>query len=99
MNPKSSEVITLHTEELADGKLSYFLTQQQLEDGEDQGGTTYGIRVCCSLFGKQEYAELADITPNLAYAQELYELVRLYMVTPISLAEVAQDFITEKYSQ
>ncbi|MFT3951842.1 MAG: DUF6514 family protein [Oscillospiraceae bacterium] len=91
-----STSVTLQQEDAAGGKLRYSLIQHNCHTDSEEGNT-YGIRIECSLFGETENVAIYDITPNIDYALELYEIVRLYMITPISLNDIVEDFLTEKY--
>lgn len=86
----------LRSESFAEGRLRYFLTAAD-KNIDGLTGTTYGIRIESSLFGENENAGIEDVTPNLSYAEELFEAVHLYMVTPAQLSDVAADFLNEKY--
>lgn len=81
-------------ETFADGKLNYCLIESDVENTEGRT-VTYGISIECSLFGMTEREELRDITTDIDLAKELFDKVHLYMVLPVHLREVAEDFIQE----
>ncbi len=85
---------TIRCEETKGGGLRYCLTSSDAES-DGQVFTTYGITIDCSLFGEQDHAGIPDITTDFSAAQQLFDLVHLYMVTPMQLAEVTEDFLND----
>lgn len=81
-------------EALAMGKLRYELFYEECK--EDSSLVCYGAAIECSLFGENEREVLGDITANKDLAYEFFERLVAYLVTPVTLRCVAEDFIEEK---
>ncbi len=82
--------------EHANKKLIYSLIESEC-DIEDQNVITYGIEIECSLFGYDEKSKILNITSNIEMAKELFDLIACNAVTPISLKDIVEDFLEEKY--
>jgi len=82
---------------LANQRLIYRLIESNIEC-DDIISKCYGIEIECHLFGDCETSKILDITSNIEFAKELFDLLCTNLVTPISLKDIAEDFITEKYS-
>lgn len=81
---------------LADGSLLYELTAA--DSGDSEYPISYSVSVRSTLSGGMLEKTVPDLTVNRQYALEFFELLVLYAVTPVTLCEVAEDFIVEKYS-
>lgn len=92
----SSENVMIR-EVLANQKLVYKLIESDYEM-EDTIANCYGIEIECYLFGERETSKVLNITSKIEIAKELFDLLCANLVTPISLKEIVEDFITEKYS-
>ena len=88
--------MVVRSESFAGNKLNYQLIGENT--GNEKYPVTYGVRVETSLFGSLQDVQIGDITVNKAYAEELFSLLVTYLVTPISLKDVIEDFLYEKYS-
>lgn len=89
--------IVLLTEVIANQKLVYKLIQSQYQD-DDSEVSCYGVEIECTLFGGLETSKFINITSKLELAKELFNLLCDNLVTPISLKDIVEDFITQKYS-
>ncbi len=89
-------MIKILEETIGNGHLSYALIKQS-QEYEGDIVDSYGIRIICSLFGAQEEIEMLDITSDYSVARELFELVTVNLVTPVTLKDVVEDYIYDKY--
>ncbi|NLZ47120.1 MAG: hypothetical protein GX896_10565 [Clostridiales bacterium] len=56
----------------------------------------YGIEIYSSLFGTDEQYEFRDITPSFEYAEELFEMACVFMITPLQFPNIIESFLEEK---
>lgn len=91
--PFKTSVIRKQT--AAKGRLCYELICKT--DAQSNEVISYGVKLYNALFGSAEQVEILDVTPDLAYAIELFELLVCFLVTPITLKDVIDDFLYEKY--
>ena len=87
----------LLVEVLANQKLVYKLIESEY-DNEDSKTLCYGIEIECSLFGSMEIGKCLNITSKFDLAKELFDMLCANLVTPISLKDIVEDFVTQKYS-
>ncbi len=87
----------IESQVLANRKLIYKLLETEIIV-EDTIVTCYGVEIECTLFGECEKEKFTDITSKYQFAKELFDLLCDNLVAPISLKEIIEDFITEKYS-
>lgn len=79
----------------AGGLLEYELTAT--DTGDSVYPKSYSVSVRSRLCGEAMTATVSDVTVNEQYARELFERAVLYDVTAVSLHEVTEDFLAEKY--
>lgn len=94
-NYSHNEVIL--TESLGNGKIIYRLIYS-VSELEGEPHECFGIEVECLLFGEMELVRIQDVTSILEDAKELFYLLCDNLVTPVSLTEIIDDFLVEKYS-
>jgi len=87
----------VRTEVLANQRLIYRLIESEYEI-EDSKAVCYGIEIESSLFGEIEKSKVVDITTDLNFASDIFDLLYENLVTPISLKDILEDFVTQKYS-
>ena len=75
-----------------DNSTRYSLVESEVElDGEK--ALTYGIRIEGVISGKEEKSEILDITTNYQKAEILFRLIVHSEITPVTLKDVAEDFV------
>ncbi|MGN0586004.1 MAG: DUF6514 family protein [Oscillospiraceae bacterium] len=72
--------------ENASGQLKYVL-------GESNG--TYGISISCSLFGKEQYLSVEDITSNYDKAYIMVNMLADYAALPSNAKEIIENMLVE----
>ena len=85
----------VESESLADGKLVYKMTVR--DTGDKEYPHSFSISVISRLCPETLYETVRDITVNEQYAKELFERIVLGSVTPVTMYEVIEDFLAEKY--
>lgn len=88
---------TLETVRIANNKLVYRLFQSECEVDEDKV-LCFGIEITCTLFGEVENERIQDITTKYEIAKELFDLLCENTVTPVSMKDIVEDFLLQKYS-
>lgn len=82
-------------ESLARGMLRYEMICT--DSGDVDFPKSYSVTVESRLTDETCSETILDLTANENYAYEFFERLVLFSVTPVSLYEVAEDFIAEKY--
>ncbi len=88
---------TLETVRLANSKMQYRLFQSECEVDENRV-LCFGIEIICNLFGEVEEKRIDDITTKYEVAKELFNLLCENLVTPVSMSDIVEDYLIEKYS-
>ena len=72
--------------ENASGQLKYVLS-------ESSG--TYGISISCSLFGKEQYLTVEDITSNYDMAYVMVNMLADHAALPSNAKEIIENMLVE----
>ena len=85
----ADDASVVRTEIVARGKIRYTMTAVN-------GG--YSFSVSSSLIGDEYSEKVNNLTTEKEIADSFFELIVRNLVTPCSLKDVAEDFVTEIYS-
>ncbi len=85
----ADDASVVRTEIVARGKIRYTMTTVN-------GG--YSFEVSSSLTGDEYSEKVNNLTTIREIADSFFELIVRNLVTPCSLRDVAEDFVTEIYS-
>lgn len=89
------EIILLQT--VGNNHLVYKLIRGVYEL-ENDAHVGFGFEINCTLFGEEENVKIIDVTTDINEAKNLYDLLVSNLVTPVSLMDIVEDFLTQKYS-